>query len=461
MRLFSGSSLPSQTGLSVMLKLFEALMGLAITILVARVLGAHGLGIYAYALALSTVLAVPVQFGVPALVVRETARSTVPDGDDRPDAGAVLNFGLGVVVLYYVLVATPLFAVIAPTLDRVSDFDRATGAAAMAFAASLAGASVAGASLRGLRCPGLAQTAVAVIRPSLFVFALSLVILAAWLDMLSVSRLSSQLVMLLHALAMTVALFVALIWVFRALPAKHSLGAWPSGGLAGKWMAAFGPLALTGGLYALIQHVDVLMLSFLGSAEDVGPYRVAIQLVLFTTLGLKAVETVFAAPLARASRHGDASSVETIASGGALGAVLLAVPVAAVYIVAGRSLLGSVFGTEFVDIYAALVVLMVGKLMHLAVGPCGLVLNMAGHDGEPMRWGLWALGLNFALNLALIPLLGTVGAALATAISFLFWNVAMWWRSIVLEGVRIAFTKPLYSQSARQYLLGRGGFGRI
>jgi O-antigen/teichoic acid export membrane protein len=43
-------------------------------VLLARMLGAEGYGIYAYAFALVTLLAMPAKAGLPQLVVRETAR---------------------------------------------------------------------------------------------------------------------------------------------------------------------------------------------------------------------------------------------------------------------------------------------------------------------------------------------------------------------------------------------------
>src|SRR5690606_12549330 len=45
-----------------------------VAVLLARLLGPEGYGLYSYALAWATMLGIPVQFGIPTLVVREVAR---------------------------------------------------------------------------------------------------------------------------------------------------------------------------------------------------------------------------------------------------------------------------------------------------------------------------------------------------------------------------------------------------
>ena len=59
---------------SGVLKIFHTLLILATAILLARTLGPEGYGIYAFAYALATLIAIPAQMGLPTLVVREVAR---------------------------------------------------------------------------------------------------------------------------------------------------------------------------------------------------------------------------------------------------------------------------------------------------------------------------------------------------------------------------------------------------
>ena len=59
---------------SIGINITHNLLTLALTIVLARMLGPGGYGIYAYIYALISLLSVPAQFGLPPLIVRETAR---------------------------------------------------------------------------------------------------------------------------------------------------------------------------------------------------------------------------------------------------------------------------------------------------------------------------------------------------------------------------------------------------
>src|SRR5690554_6430006 len=72
-RLFR-SSLARETLWSFTLKASSAGLGFLSTVLLARLLGAEGYGIYAYAYALVMLLAMPATAGLPNLVIRETAK---------------------------------------------------------------------------------------------------------------------------------------------------------------------------------------------------------------------------------------------------------------------------------------------------------------------------------------------------------------------------------------------------
>jgi len=69
---------------SLALKLLHAGLTLTVSVLLARFLGPVEYGIYAFAFAAVTLLAIPVQMGLPLLVVRETAA-----GRAREDPGLV------------------------------------------------------------------------------------------------------------------------------------------------------------------------------------------------------------------------------------------------------------------------------------------------------------------------------------------------------------------------------------
>ncbi len=66
------------------------------------------------------------------------------------------------------------------------------------------------------------------------------------------------------------------------------------------------------------------------------------------------------------------------------------------------------------------------QLVNIALGPAGLLLNMSGHERDTARSFAWSIAANVGLNAALIPSFGMIGAATATATTFVAWRVVLW-----------------------------------
>ena len=80
------------------------------------------------------------------------------------------------------------------------------------------------------------------------------------------------------------------------------------------------------------------------------------------------------------------------------------------------------FGPEFAAGYPALLVLAVGRLAAVLLGPASDLLLMTGHHRRLGRVNLVFAVLNIALNLVLIPWLGAAGAAVATTTATVSWS---------------------------------------
>lgn len=78
---FQGNNLKSNLmrgGLaSIAIKVFGLGFSLLTAVVLARVLGPEQYGIYSYVLAIVSILAIPAMFGLPSLIVRETAKAEV------------------------------------------------------------------------------------------------------------------------------------------------------------------------------------------------------------------------------------------------------------------------------------------------------------------------------------------------------------------------------------------------
>jgi O-antigen/teichoic acid export membrane protein len=92
--------------------------------------------------------------------------------------------------------------------------------------------------------------------------------------------------------------------------------------------------------------------------------------------------------------------------------------------VAGYWVLG-LFGKGFPEsAYLPLIIILGGQCISAAAGPVGFLMTMTRYEREAS----WFLGvsalLNVLLSVALIPVLGLIGAAIASAVSTIAWNLS-------------------------------------
>jgi O-antigen/teichoic acid export membrane protein len=83
----------------------------------------------------------------------------------------------------------------------------------------------------------------------------------------------------------------------------------------------------------------------------------------------------------------------------------------------------SLFGPEFVRGYPTMLVVLTGLVLRTATMPVEYLLNMTGHHRDTIRVYAFAAGANVILNMLLIPTLGILGAAIGSYVAMLAGNV--------------------------------------
>lgn len=183
-----------------------------------------------------------------------------------------------------------------------------------------------------------------------------------------------------------------------------------------EWLhASFHFFLITSAQMALTR-ADVALVGMINSTTQAGIYAIATQLAGLILLG-NMTSTALIAPKISAyqqeNRNNELQSLLDQASWINLG---LSVPIVVVLVLAGNQILG-LFGTDFTAGYFSLALLAAAQLLLSLTGAVGTVLSLTGHQVKVSRIiGINAI-LNIILNVALIPTLGILGAAIATAIS--------------------------------------------
>ncbi|MFZ0255993.1 MAG: flippase [Gammaproteobacteria bacterium] len=398
---------------SVGLKIANALLGVAVAILLARALGPEGYGVYAFALSLVTLLAIPAQMGLPTLMVRETVKYHYQEqwGLLRGLLRQANQVALG-----FSLVLGLIAAGVAWSLSSHADpVQIETYLWALLLVPLIALGNLRGATLRGLHRLVQGQLPEMVLRPAF------LLLLGGITAM--VSTLTPQGTMALHALASGLAFAIGAALLWRALPSE-TRDAQPVYETT-VWGRSVLPLSLLAGLQIINSQTGIVMLGFLATNEAVGIYRVVTQVATLVVFSLSAVNMVIAPHVAQLYAARNKQRLQRMTTWSARGILLIAVPVSGVFILFGEPILGLVFGSEYRAGHTALAILCVGQLLNAAMGSVGILLNMSGYERDTARGVAVAAVVNMLLNMILIPVLGMNGAATATAVTLLIWNAVL------------------------------------
>ena len=81
------------------------------------------------------------------------------------------------------------------------------------------------------------------------------------------------------------------------------------------------------------------------------------------------------------------------------------------------------FGEEFTAGVIPLIILAIGQIINALCGPVMYLLNMTGKEKQARNIIIIASIINVALNLSFIPFYGLIGAAIATVVSTVVWNI--------------------------------------
>lgn len=401
---------------SLAIKVGGALFGMVVAVLLARTLGPAEYGEYSFVIALATLVAIPAQLGLPNFVIRETVRAMV---DEQPGRlWAVWRWAHKVVTLMALIgiMALLIFGLILSTDElRISTF-----LFALPLVPLIALGNIRGAALRGLGRVNLGQFPELVLRPAFLLGILTILMHTDVWALFSASK-----AMFANAAATLLAFSVGSYLLIRYSPPL------PSGVTANvpdqrKWLKSSMILGLMAGLQTVNANADIVILGLLSDNDDVGFYKVAMTIATAASFVLVSLSAV-AIPQVVAMLHaGDIEALQDLVRRVSRLSFSAAVLSFFVLLMFGRPLLEFFFGASFAEAYPPLLILTLGNAFLSFFGPLSLVLNMANYESDTLA-GVWIGALvNIIGNIILIPFFGGVGAASATTLSILVWNVLLY-----------------------------------
>ena len=193
-----------------------------------------------------------------------------------------------------------------------------------------------------------------------------------------------------------------------------------SEGWKGQLFSLGTPMLISSSLFLVISWSDTLMLGYYLPESKVGVYRIVFKIVTLITFTQFALNTVVA-PIVSALRMDRQRLHEMTHKVAQLN-----------LLTAGRFLIVLFFGSFLVKIFGVdnpqmaypwLVILAIGQLTNAFAGPVMNILNMTGYEKSARNTMMVIVVLNILMNYVLIPFYGPLGAAIATTLTMVGWNV--------------------------------------
>ncbi len=412
-----GSTLPHLTELSrgalVMFtaKGLSVLVSLLMGVVVARLYGAYGAGIFFAALAVISLASAFSTLGLDAVMVRKIAAGAASSQWSRIQGlrrrGIILVVMGSVLTISILMIGAEIWRQIG---SNRTDLLRAITIAILAIL-PVAIATLHAAMFRGLK---------KILEFQLF-HANGLIIPACSLLLLLLFLRSSDVQMAVLAYSGGAFISAALAWYkwsctvekapYEDVPASELLDS----SLPLVWVTVF---------QTAIQWLPIVLLNIFASSAESGVYGVASRTAQITTMTLVLINSIAAPKFAELAAKGDWVTLERVARQATTLMILLALPIFVVLFFWSSFVL-SIFGREFAVGGDVLKLLMLGQFVNVICGSVQLLLLMAGFERTVRNIFLLTAPVNFVLLVTLITFWSTYGAALAVTLSLFLSNVLM------------------------------------
>jgi len=424
-----GWLLRSGAGLGGM-RIFNLGAGLATTVLLARVLGAEEYGLYAFALGWVFILGMPMQMGLPTLVMRQVA--IYRSDDDSARLKGIVRWAFLLIGLSALLIG--LVCGVVAGFFALSD-QWPAGASPLLLGAAFVLLCLLGLIAVYRSIVGGFENVVAGSLPDTFVRpALFLVGIAALSPFLA---LDPGLVMALHALAALVA--VGLGWSMASRRMREIAQAQPSQAAVFEtraWLASLWPMTLIAGAAMINSRLDIAMLGTLTGPASVAVYDIGAKVGGLLMITQALLNASIAPRIARLYAGGNLREVQSLmVQACRLSFIPSAILLAGIWL-GGPYVFPILFGPEFEESHLVAVIVAIGFLFSTGVGAVGTLLNMSGHERITAAMISISAASNAVLNAILIPIYGAYGAAVSTTLTVLIVQSLLWWKAMRLTGIR-------------------------
>lgn len=204
-------------------------------------------------------------------------------------------------------------------------------------------------------------------------------------------------------------------------------GAWKSSTPFGTPSLGYACVLFDYSKYAFISSIggyfyswmDVAIIGFFLTQSDVAVYEIAWRVTAVVMLFSNSIATTIFPQVSQWDAENATERIETLLSEAIAPALFVAIPAFFGAVMFSKEILGLVFGSEYTAGWLVLIILMGEKVIQSVHVILGRSLQGIDHPGLAAKAGVISMVLNLVLNVVLVFEYGIVGAAVATASSFI------------------------------------------
>ena len=194
------------------------------------------------------------------------------------------------------------------------------------------------------------------------------------------------------------------------------------------------PMLLSSSFALFMGWSDIIMLSIYKTTADIGIYDSALRLATISGISLIAINAVVTPKFVEFYAKKDLLGLKNVEQESTRLIFFTATPILLVLVVFSKDIL-SWFGDEFAIGYMALIYLCISRFINAVSGSVGYIMQMTDNQRTYQNVIIIAFVINVVLNIILIPKYSYTGAALASSIAMIFWNLTL----VVIIKKRLGF----------------------
>ncbi len=390
-------------------KIFASGATFLYNVVLARLLGAEGAGIFFLALTIQTVASVIARLGIDSAFVKFVASNS--SSDNWKAVKGVYILGMRIALIGSIIVATLLYMLADPLAIYVfKEQPLAAPLRLMAFGLP----AVTTVNLYASLFKGLRRTVASVI-----ILSLGVPLFAIPCSIIIASFLGVNGVVIAHISANFAVSTIALILWNKALPSLIPKG----------WhfevkhlMNTALPMFWSSFFQIFSKWSTLFILGALGSSTDVGIFSISSRTAALINFILVAVNSISAPKFAELYRKKNIVEIENVAKSTSLLLTLFSFPILIFFLFAPNFILGW-FGDNFTKGSISIMILAVAQFINVSTGSADTLLMMCGHEKLQRNNIAFNAIANIILSFLLIPFMGINGAAIAAGLTLASQNI--------------------------------------